>query len=140
LAGYFLDEARGRLGLGPVRLSAAARAVLAAYDWPGNVRELEHVVLRAALRAAGGRRREAVVIDADHLALSPGTAAASPDAPAPDAYASMTLREAVEAFERRLIDDAVRAAGGNWAEAARRLGLHRANLHRMARRLGLAGE
>jgi anaerobic nitric oxide reductase transcription regulator len=52
--------------------------------------------------------------------------------------ADTSLREALAALERRMVEGALRAAGGNWAEAARRLGLDRANLHRVARRLGLA--
>jgi anaerobic nitric oxide reductase transcription regulator len=47
------------------------------------------------------------------------------------------LREAVAEYERSLIERAVREHDGNWAAAARSLGLHRSNLHRMARRLGL---
>ncbi|MBM4396229.1 MAG: nitric oxide reductase transcriptional regulator NorR, partial [Deltaproteobacteria bacterium] len=78
LAGHFLDRARARLGLGDVRLTAAAHEALSAYDWPGNVRELDHVVLRAALRASAGRRHETVVVDAAHLALGAGGGAAGP--------------------------------------------------------------
>ena len=141
LAGYFLDQARLRLGLGRIRLTAAARAALDAADWPGNVRELEHTILRAALRASAGRRRELVVVDDGHLGLAP----AAPPPPAPAAPGASVaaapdgpLQDAVEAFKRQRILAAVDAAGGNWAEAARALGLDRGNLHRLARRLGLA--
>ena len=47
------------------------------------------------------------------------------------------LSIAVDEFKRRTIEDAVRRHGGNWAAAARELGLHRANLHNLALRLGL---
>ncbi len=133
LAGYFLDTARARLGLGQLRLTPEARERLRAHDWPGNVRELEHTLLRAALRASLGRRHELIVIDVAHLALDvpPAPAAASPGEPVGP------LREAVDDFTRRLITRAVAQAGGNWAEAARQLGLPRSNLHRLATRLGL---
>jgi anaerobic nitric oxide reductase transcription regulator len=48
-----------------------------------------------------------------------------------------TLREQIEAFERRVILEAVHAHAGNWAAAARALGMHRSNLHHRAARLGL---
>ncbi len=136
LAGFFLDEARIRLGLGPVRLAADARVALIAHDWPGNVRELEHTILRAALRSAGGRRRETVVIDASTLELPTATprVATAPAAPADD---SLTLEESIETLKRRRIAEAVDRCDGNWAEAARKLGLDRGNLHRLAKRLGM---
>ena len=133
LAGFFLDEARIRLGLGPVRLAADARVALLAHDWPGNVRELEHAILRAALRAAGGRRRETVVIEAATLELPSVTPRIS--VPPPDDR--QTLEESIEELKRRRIAETVERCGGNWAEAARRLGLDRGNLHRMAKRLGM---
>ncbi|MEW6753406.1 MAG: nitric oxide reductase transcriptional regulator NorR [Candidatus Latescibacterota bacterium] len=138
LAGHFLDEARLRLGTGPVRLTAAAREALRSYDWPGNVRELEHVALRAVIRAAEGRRGAPVQVDAGHLDTGPVAwrAAAPEPTPAPAAPA-VPLSQAVADFERRYIWAAVEASGGNWAAAARSLGTDRANLHRLGRRLGL---
>lgn len=49
----------------------------------------------------------------------------------------MTLREVVEETKRRVVRRAVEEHGGNWAEAARALGMARSNLHQMAVRLGL---
>lgn len=135
LAGFFLDRARLRLGLGRVRLGGSARASLEGYDWPGNVRELEHVMLRGALRAAQAGAAE-VVVEARHLALD-GGAVGSKVAPVEAAATDLPLRESVDEFTRRRIARAVEHAGGNWAEAARRLGMHRANLHRLATRLGV---
>jgi anaerobic nitric oxide reductase transcription regulator len=136
LAGFFLDGARTRLGLGPVRLTPAAGACLMRYDWPGNVRELEHTMIRAAVRAAGGRRREPVWVDEVHLGLSPGPVAPPPpEKPVPTA--GVPLREAVDTFQRDLIRRHLEAAGGNWSEVARRLDVDRGNLHRLARRLGV---
>ena len=150
LTGYFFNDARLRLGLGRLRLTAAARAALDAADWPGNVRELEHTILRAALRASAGRRHELVVIDVVHLGLAvpsaaPGTVApgvldvASPAAAPTKAHSggdAVPLTEAVDQLKRERIEQAIEAAHGNWAQAARTLGLDRGNLHRMARRLG----
>ena len=135
LARHFLDESRHRLGVGPVDLTPEARAALVRYDWPGNVRELEHVLLRAALRAAGRTRGPAVAITLDHLDLPLRPSAATPC----DDLSDLPLAIAVDAFKRRKILAAIEAADGNWAEAARRLGLDRGNFHRTAARLGIHG-
>jgi anaerobic nitric oxide reductase transcription regulator len=139
LASHFVDLARRRLGAGRVRLSLAAQARLSSADWPGNVRELENVVSRAVLRASSGRPRdETIEIGADHLDL-PAARAVAPAADVPDpAEASpLPLRERVDDFQRRAILAAGTRHGGNWAAAARSLGLHRSNLHHLAARLGL---
>ena len=145
-AGFFLDQARMRLGLGRVRLTAVAREALEQFDWPGNVREFEHTILRAALRASGGRRRELVVIDHHHLDLpaaitrppAPAPAPAALAAPPPHAGTEATLHDAVDRLKRHQLHAAIEEAGGNWAKAARQLGLDRGNFHRLARRLGIS--
>jgi len=48
-----------------------------------------------------------------------------------------TYAEHVESFQRHLITKAVSAHAGNWAKAAKSLGMHRANLHAVAKRLAL---
>ena len=65
--------------------------------------------------------------------LEPGAFAASPLADAEP----KSLREATLDFQRAKIRDAVAAHGGNWAAAARSLGMQRSNLHHLAKRLGL---
>ncbi len=62
-----------------------------------------------------------------------GGGGAGRDAPLPH----LSLRAAVESFKRELIFQALEENNGNWAAAARSLGLHRSNLHHLARRLGL---
>jgi transcriptional regulator with GAF, ATPase, and Fis domain len=52
---------------------------------------------------------------------------------------SLPLSDALDAFERRLISEALAQSAGNVAEAARRLQTDRPNLYRRMRRLGLAG-
>jgi len=84
-------------------LSADALAALTAHPLPGNVRQLEHLLQRAALMT------DAETITADDLAL--------------DAGAGRSLNDAVEALERRWIEDALRQSGGVRSRAAARLGL-----------------
>ena len=136
LSGHFLDLARARLGVGVLRLSVSAREALREHDWPGNVRELEHTLLRAALRASEGRRHETIVIETPHLGLGAAAAPPSTGDVAPRST-SQPLREAVDAFTSQLITSTIAQCDNNWAEAARRLGLQRGNLHRLADRLGV---
>ncbi|WP_250467149.1 MULTISPECIES: nitric oxide reductase transcriptional regulator NorR [unclassified Caballeronia] len=138
LAGFFLEENRARLGLLSLRLSADAQAALLAYDWPGNVRELEHLIARSALKAlAGVRERPRILtLTAADFGLADTTRTASPGAP-PTPAAGVDFREAVTAYERTIVLDALARNGQNWASTARELGVDRANLNRLARRLGL---
>ncbi len=136
LAGHFCDRARLKLGLGPVRIAADARERLLAHDWPGNVRELENAMQRAVLRAGAGAPRDSpVIVRASHLGDEPRRGTPSP--PPAEAPASGTLREQVDDFRRQTILRALERHDGNWAAAARALGLHRSNLHHLATRLGL---
>ncbi len=155
LAGHFCDQTRLKLGLGPVRLDASARDELLGHDWPGNVRELENAVQRAVLQAsAGAGRGERVVVSARHFGDVPRRsphASEAPGAASPagekspaergaerfEPAAARPLHEQVDAFRRRAIRRAVDAHGGNWSAAARALGMHRSNLHHLAKRLGL---
>ena len=49
----------------------------------------------------------------------------------------MTLRNLMDAYERRLIEEALRATGGNQRRAAQSLGVLPTTLHEKMKRLGL---
>ena len=137
LTGTLLDRAQTRLGLSAIHVTDAAHQALRRYDWPGNVRELEHLLLRAAIRASGGHQNRPVLIDEPHLDIV--AHAESPVEPEsePELEPELPLTEAVDRYQRQLIERAVRATGGNWSEAARRLKVDRSNLYRLTRRLGM---
>jgi len=141
LAGHFCDTARRRLTLGPVRLSAEAVGLLHHYPWPGNVRELKNVLFRVTLKAAAGvPRGEPVIITPFHLGpdFSQGGQPSPPLAPTNAALPEdVTMKQAVRQYQRNLIQNALARNEGNWAAAARSLGMHRSNLHHLASRLGL---
>jgi anaerobic nitric oxide reductase transcription regulator len=143
IAGFFLEEYRSRLGLGGLRLTSDAESALLRHDWPGNVRELEHLIARSALRALSSRSTGPRIasLHAADLGIASGKPGArtpaAPEAGEARVASSQSLREAVDAFERRLIEEALHRNGSNWAATARELGLDRANLNRAARRLGL---
>jgi anaerobic nitric oxide reductase transcription regulator len=145
LASHFAGVAARRLGLSSARFTADAFRRLQDSDWPGNVRELEHVVDRSVLRVSFGRStREAIAIGADDIdgmrsGSSPPAAVSVPAEPAGSSTvrADVPLADRIAAFERDAIVAAVERRDGNWAAAARDLGLDRSNLHHRARRLGL---
>jgi anaerobic nitric oxide reductase transcription regulator len=143
LAGFFLDLYRRRLGLGPVRLTEAARQTLTTAPWPGNVRELDHLLGRAVLRASARTDRgAAIVIGPQHLQLEGSESNATNADPGmgqdlASAMDGRRLRDVLEETKRAMVKRAVAAHDGNWAAAARSLGMTRGNLHHMAQRLGL---
>jgi anaerobic nitric oxide reductase transcription regulator len=137
LAGFFCEQCRLRMGLSRVVLSPGARSHLLSYGWPGNVRELEHAIHRAVVLARATRLGDEVVIHARHFALQDETAPAVAQA-APE-IANKNLREATEAFQRQMITRALDQNNRSWAACARALEMDVANLHRLAKRLGLKG-
>ena len=138
ISGAFLEENRARLGLGGLRLGTDAQAALLAHPWPGNVRELEHTIARCALRALGRQAQRPRILtlaaeDLDLAGVATMPSEAVPDLPAAE---PAPLREATDHFQRRHIEAALHRHGGNRAAAARALGMDRANLARLVRRLG----
>jgi len=140
LAGYFLEQNRSRMGLNSLRLSPEAQAALLDYPWPGNVRELEHLIGRSALKALGQHRDRPRILTLDSADLDlPGVTRQAPAASGtlPTVDSGGDLRQALDQYQRQLIGQSLQRHQGNWASAARELGLDRANLARLARRLGL---
>ncbi|QYD72708.1 nitric oxide reductase transcriptional regulator NorR [Paraburkholderia edwinii] len=148
LAGFFLEENRARLGLLSIRLASDAQTALLAYRWPGNVRELEHMIGRSAFKALSRHRERPRILTLTAADLGISTAHGSLAAPrsaqhdmqngADAADAPLEdFRSSVTAFERSLVADALERHDNNWAAVARALGMDRANLNRLAKRLGL---
>lgn len=137
LAGYFAERCRAAMGLETLSLRPQALALLNEQPWPGNVRELEHAINRATVLARAEQGGNRAIIDACHLGLGAPAFAPIEDAPAPVFAASEGLKAATEAFQRRLIRQALDANLGRWSATARQLKLDPANLHRLAQRLGL---
>jgi len=143
LAGFFLDRHRVQLGLPHVVLAREARRMLEAAPWPGNVRELDHALARAVLRAKLRTKGEDTIL-VDAVDIAPDAEPANRDLDEVRAtlvrrvaHGEVTLRDAVEQLKRDVVATTMDETGGNWAEAARRLGMNRSNLHHMAQRLGL---
>jgi anaerobic nitric oxide reductase transcription regulator len=145
LSGFFLEQNRSRMGLNSLRLNSDAQEALLAYTWPGNVRELEHLIGRSALKALGNCKVRPKILSLSAADLDlPREVVDNSSAPTAEVVATAPLiggdlRSATEEYQRRLISAALERNQDNWASAARELGLDRANLGRMAKRLGMKG-
>jgi len=109
LADHFLDKYSKQNSRRIKRISTPAIDMLMTYHWPGNVRELENVIERATLVCEGS------VIHGYHLPPTLQTAEGS------GTVTRMSLENAVAAFEKDLIQDALKTTRGNRARAARML-------------------
>jgi Nif-specific regulatory protein len=111
------------------KLTAPARKRLFAHTWPGNVRELRNMMERLVFLAPEDQDK----FDVPDLAfiMSPDAAAAGP------LSLDLPLTDATQEFQRQYIKRHIDRTRGNMTDAARRLGLHRSNLYRKMRQLGM---
>ena len=123
LANYFADKYGTQCNRKLKGFSPEARNWLTSYDWPGNVRELENAIERA------------VVLGTTDLILAEDLPEAllEREGAAPAAY-----HNAVAQTKRQIILNAMDQAAGNFAEAAKLLGVHPNYLHRLVRNLNLS--
>jgi Nif-specific regulatory protein len=125
LASYFTAKYSDKCKRRVTGISEGARACLLSYDWPGNVRELENAVERAVVLGSTER------IQLEDLPEAVIEAA-------PSANNSVrSFHDAVKEAKKQLISKALENAGGNYSQAARALGIHPNNLHRLVRHLHL---
>jgi len=125
LADHFLEKFSREHGKVIKRISTPAIDMLMSYHWPGNVRELENALERSVLVCDGQ------VIHGHHLPPSLQTADAS------GTVTRVSLKDAVEGFERDLIQDALKTTRGNRAKAARLLDTTERILNYKVRNLGV---
>jgi Nif-specific regulatory protein len=110
LAEHFLEKYEVEHNKRIRRISTPAIDMLMSYHFPGNVRELENAIERAVLVC------DSNVIHCHHLPPTLQTAEVT------DTVTDLSLSSAVAAFERDLIQDALKSNNGNVARAARALG------------------
>jgi len=118
---HFIEAHAELYEITPPEMTADDLSALLTHDWPGNVRELRHVAERRVLAARRGRGSVAEAIRLDD---------AQGDVPE-------TLREAVAAFERQLIANAIRAHEGRMDAIAEALGIGRRTLNEKIVNLGI---
>jgi len=125
LVHHFMARLQAQTGRPTPRLRDEALDALRAYNWPGNVRELANICERLSILYPG------LPVEArDVTRILPHPSADQDES-------QRALHERLDEYERQLIFDALAAADGNVAEAARRLDTDRPNLYRRMRRLGI---
>jgi Nif-specific regulatory protein len=125
LADHFVEKYAGEHDKVVRRISTPAIDMLMSYHWPGNVRELENCIERAVVLC------DDAVIHSHHLPPSLQTAEKSGTVPA------RSLRLAVSTLEREMIVDALKAARGNQALAAKLLQVTERMVNYKVKKLGI---
>ncbi len=121
LAQTFLQRSAAQAAKEHLAFDHEALRALDRHPWPGNVRELENRVKRAVIMTDGKR------VTAQDLELA-GTPAALPGA---------SLKEAREAVEREMIQQALRRHSGKIAPAAAELGVSRPTFYELMEKLAI---
>ena len=134
LAEHFLHQFAHQIGRRPPRLAESARRAMLQHGWAGNIRELRNLMERVSYLCPSD------VLEAGDLSFSADPRAMPTDGDAPSGQESgfaVTLAEATRRFQVARIRSAIEACRGNMTDAAARLGLHRSNLYRKMRQLGM---
>ena len=124
LAQFFLNRFAASENKPNLAFDQDAIRALNKYSWPGNVRELENCIRRAVIMAEGRR------VTAKDLELNAG-------GPGPN---FVTLKDAREAVERQMLQQALKKHGGKIAPAAVELGLSRPTIYELMDKLGISRE
>jgi Nif-specific regulatory protein len=128
LAEYFLEKHSRKVKRTLTGISPEAVRCLARYDWPGNVRELENAIERA------------IVLGSTEVILREDLPDTVAEAGGQSSAATGDFHDLVLEAKKRIVLEALDASGGSIAEAARKLGVHPNNLHRLIRTLELRPE
>jgi DNA-binding NtrC family response regulator len=135
LINYYLNLYQQESSKREVQLSEETVDLMVVYDWPGNVRQLCNELRRIVAYSESGSIVTPDMLSPEiaraGLEIQPPVASTmKPKAELPDITASgVTIAEAVEEIERRMIQDALRRSSGNIARAAKDLGLSRKGLY-----------
>jgi DNA-binding NtrC family response regulator len=124
---HFAGAACRRNHWRPRHFAEPALELLRQQPWRGNIRELKNVVERAL-----------ILSEADPIGAGEVRAALPAAVPRPGGLpAEGRLADLVDAYERDVIRERLKAMGGHVTNAARSLGLERSHLYKKCRQLGL---
>ena len=127
LAYHFLRIFCREMGRRVEGFSDDALQLLIDFDWPGNVRQLKNVVERLVIMA------EEKILDHHHLVNNLQVSTSGTTEPAPDTLEELKqvkrriLEKKYLPIEKKFIRTALRTAGGNITQAAKKVGMQRSN-------------
>ena len=127
LAQHFLEQFSYEIGRKVPLLLPDAKLALKTHSWPGNIRELRNTIERVSYLCNEDE------IGPDDLMLNVTLSAS----PAANLQFDGTLTDATRDFQVEHIQRSIDHCKGNMTDAAARLGLHRSNLYRKMRQLGM---
>ncbi len=135
----FIDTVCADNARAPLSVSPEAVAALEHYDYPGNIRELRNIIERMVVLARGDTLElsDVPVQLRQQRIPETGTAALPVEQPAKKSPAPEPLD--LTGNERKLIEQALKNAGGNRTKAAELLGISRRTLHRRLNEYSAAG-
>jgi two-component system NtrC family response regulator len=128
LVAHFVKKYSREVGRSAPQVSAEAMQRIYDHNWPGNIRELENALERAVIMA--GSEINTADLPLDVLPAKAGGETVLPR--------DMTINEAVEDLEKRMINRALAETGGVQAHAARELGITKSNLAYKMKKYGLS--
>jgi Nif-specific regulatory protein len=134
LASFFVAEYSRKCKRRVTGISAEARRLICAYDWPGNVRQLENAIERAVVL---GATELIAAEDLPEVICEPRESELEREGQIKDVQPPAGYYETVKEAKRQLILKTLRQTSGNYTEAAKLLGIHPNNLHRLLRNLNL---
>jgi DNA-binding NtrC family response regulator len=129
LVDYFIRRQGAAMRRRSFRVSHDALALIREYHWPGNVRELENVLSRATVLCTED------CIEPEHLGIK--VQRKVPFETDVSEESSLNYHAVMEAYSRKILEEALRRAGGNQTKAAELLGLQRTYLTRLIKQRGV---
>jgi transcriptional regulator with PAS, ATPase and Fis domain len=132
MAFFFLEDICRRFEKKVAGFSPEVINLFEEYHWPGNVRQLRREVERMVVLTPAGERITPNNCSKDLLQSSSG---ANPQRVSESLHVS--LPDQVNALEIRLIQKALKEAGGNRTRTAKLLGITRQGLHKKMKRYNL---
>ena len=126
LARHFVDAVCAETNSGRKTLTPTAIRKLSQYNWPGNARELRNVIERAVLFSEGSQILPGHVLTSDPFCDRVADVAGGRFREA--------RSQAVAAFEKDYVEDALRKHGGNVTRAAREAGKDRRAFGRLVKK------
>jgi DNA-binding NtrC family response regulator len=131
LARHFLDRVV-KMGIHrSCALSDNAARALQQYQWPGNIRELENVLMRAVILCP----KDTLEVSNLHLGDSPFSSVGEAETESPPLH----YHENMDAYSRKIIEEALCRNGWNQTKAAEELGLQRTYLTKLLRQKDISG-
>lgn len=131
LVEHFVEALNAEQGLPSRGFASETLALLQMLNWPGNIRQLRNMVERVLILGA-----EEGEVQPDELPET-DTSSSEDSGSFGSNFASLSLREAREMFEREYLMVQINRFGGNISKTANFVGMERSALHRKLKTLNV---